>query len=193
MAESENETRSLRQIATQALLEVWAETGACHLFTIKGSSMLPLLCEGDRVLVAHGRRALRRGDIVLFQREDGLVAHRLLYIQSESAGKVLFTQGDHTQQMDPPLGEAQILGRVTAVRRGERAMWLDTPLWRAVGWLVATMMLLGARMYAAERWLKRHTWGNAPCPATAALRRSMAVGFFWALKAVKRIFWRWKG
>ncbi len=42
--------------------------------------MLPLLRDGDQVLVSHIRDQVQLGDIVVFQRGDTLIAHRVLRI-----------------------------------------------------------------------------------------------------------------
>lgn len=62
---------------------------------IMGTSMLPLLKEGqDRVeLVSRDRKQLKRGDVVLYKKNDGkLVLHRIIKILDENT---FLTLGDH--------------------------------------------------------------------------------------------------
>lgn len=61
----------------------------------KGTSMLPLLKEGrDRVeLVSSDRKQLKRGDVVLYKKDDGkLVLHRIIKVLDENTFTLL---GDH--------------------------------------------------------------------------------------------------
>jgi signal peptidase len=117
--------------------------------------MKPLLREGDAVLVAHGNKDIRRGDVVVFRQEGGLVAHRVLRIGVGDAGSVLVTKGDGLSRFDTPVSAKQVVGRVVSIERNGRQMRLDTPGWRAVGWLVAVATLAGAVLYRRVRALMR--------------------------------------
>jgi signal peptidase len=117
--------------------------------------MKPLLREGDAVLVAHGRKDVRRGDVVVFRQEGGLVAHRVLRIGRGDTGCALVTKGDSLRRFDAPISAKQVVGRVVSIERNGRQMRLDTPGWRAVGWLVAGATLAGAVVYRRVRALMR--------------------------------------
>lgn len=76
---------------------------------INGTSMWPLLKEGkSRVqLIPLDGKSLKKGDIVLYQREDGnLVLHRI--IKSGERGSFLVC-GDHQWKLEEQIGEDQIL------------------------------------------------------------------------------------
>jgi hypothetical protein len=125
--------------------------------------MLPLLREGDQLLVIHGKWQVRGGDIVVFQRPDGLVAHRVLRVQSHEGRLTLRTKGDNVFGLDPALTESDLLGRVIQVQRGDKMLDLDTRLWGWVGEWVALVML-------AQAWLYHHR-GNE---SAGALRKIVA-------------------
>jgi len=127
----------------QAALELWGQSGEAHTIPINGRSMLPLLREGDRVLVAHSRE-VSIGDIVVFQRSDGLIAHRVLKINAGEEGeRILHTKGDNVLVLDPPLKEVELVGVVAAIYRGSRQMDLDTPAWQAMNrWISMCMRAL---------------------------------------------------
>jgi len=84
---------------------------------VAGTSMLPSLWPGDILLVRHCRAAeLQPGHIVQYMRDGLLVAHRM----AGSQGGHWLARGDRNVFDDPPLSEAQILGRVVSVERHGR-------------------------------------------------------------------------
>jgi signal peptidase I len=103
--------------------------------------MLPLLREGDAVLVAYGRDQIQRGNVVLFRQKGKLVAHRVWKITQDDGGPILVTKGDSLFTFDAPLPKERIVGRVVAVERNGRQFRLDSPGWQAAGWLIAVATL----------------------------------------------------
>jgi signal peptidase I len=154
----------------EAALAAWKQSGGEHLIPIGGRSMLPLIRDGDRVLVRHGQTEVRRGDIVVFRQGDQLIAHRVLRICQGDTGRdtgrdaghdtdlIFITKGDNVLHLDRPLPGSKILGRVLAVRRGNQHLSLNTAGWRLAGWLIAAGMLPAATVYSKIRNLKRKKW-----------------------------------
>jgi signal peptidase I len=82
--------------------------------SVRGMSMFPLLMKGDVVLVEPVTyEALRKGDIVVFERNDIWVAHRLL----RKANGNLQTQGDGNRLMDADLPISKVKGVVVKVTK----------------------------------------------------------------------------
>jgi hypothetical protein len=80
--------------------------------TVRGSSMAPLLEDGDRVRIARARLYLP-GDVVAFRSGDGrLVVHRLLGYRLHHGRLAGVTRGDAVPQTDPPVPFGELLGRV---------------------------------------------------------------------------------
>lgn len=164
----------------KAVLAAWKQTGGQHLIPISGRSMLPLIRDGDRVLVRHGHTDVRRGDIVVFRQGDQLIAHRVLRICQGGAGRgtgrgtgpTFITKGDNVLHLDRPLSGSKILGRVLAVRRGNQHLSLNTAGWRLAGWLIAAGMLPAATAYSRIRNLKRKRWGPQPVRLARFLNRA---------------------
>jgi signal peptidase I len=177
----------------EAVLEVWGQAGEQHFIPITGNSMLPLIQDGDHVLVAHGCAGVRRGDVVVFRRGDRLIAHRVLCICDGDVGPTFITKGDHAPQFDPPLSADEIVGRVLAVERGSRYMSLDTAAWRVLGWLMAVGTLAWTKLYGWSRDLKQRLLGPQPNRLTAFLRHSALAFFSLILKVVQAVVCRWKG
>lgn len=95
---------------------------------IKGTSMWPLLKEGDSwvQVAARDGRQLKAGDVVLYRREDGqLVLHRILRV--EQADTYLLC-GDHQWKSNEYVKDGQILAVAQAFSRnghcfGEHTWW----------------------------------------------------------------------
>lgn len=175
-----------------AALDVWSQAGEHHFIPITGHSMLPLIQDGDRVLVAHGCTDVRRGEVIVFWHEDGLVAHRVLHVHDGDAGPIFVTKGDNASQFDPPSSSSEIVGRVLAVERDGRHMPLDTTAWRVLGWFIASGTLAWARLYGWCQALKQRFLGTQPNCTTTFLRRSAQALFSLVLKVMQVIVCRWK-
>ena len=94
---------------------------------IKGTSMYPLLREGDsRVQIAErSGRPLRKGDVILYRRKNGaLVLHRIVRL-AESG--VFLVCGDHQWKPDEQVTDEQIL----AVAQGffRKGQYFDEHTW----------------------------------------------------------------
>jgi signal peptidase I len=174
--------------ALKAALEMWSQAGETHYLPLHGGSMLPLLHDGDQMLVSHDLSSVRAGDIVVFQREQNLVAHRVMVTVNSSRGRELRTKGDSWLYYDLPISEKQIFGTVLAVRRANRQMRLDTPAWQASGRAVAGVMRMQAWLYT-----KGHRAGSR---LTARIYIFLSRGTLWLggafLKLSLILFGRWQ-
>jgi signal peptidase I len=101
---------------------------------IIGSSMIPAIWPGDVLTVRHREPAeLQPGQIVLYQREEMLIAHRITSIQ----GANVITRGDSVQREDASIGEREIVGEVVCVlRNGRRVQTRQTHLQRGASFFV---------------------------------------------------------
>lgn len=171
----------------KAALELWGQAGEEHWIPVRGTSMLPLLRQGDQLLVAHGRQDVRRGDIVVFRREDGLIAHRVLRVMSHQGKLILRTKGDNVLELDPASDEDELVGRVLQVRRGELVLDLDARLWHWMGRWVARLMLAQAALY--------HRYAVAPesglTKTVTYLCRGIVRLNAFCLNATQAIFGKW--
>lgn len=99
--------------------------------TLSGESMRPILRKNrDTVTVIPVYRRLKRGDIVLFRRNDGMnVIHRIAKIK----GETVVTLGDNCVYRDDPVNISQVWGiAVLAVRDGKKIR-LDSTVSRLFG------------------------------------------------------------
>jgi hypothetical protein len=87
-----------------------------------GTSMLPALWPGDLLTIqsaAHDE--VVPGEIVLVMRDNRFFVHRLIEERKVGDRCSWITRGDAVPQDDPPASEFELLGRVTAIRRGNRS------------------------------------------------------------------------
>jgi len=137
--------------AGSAFVEVVSEVlarGHSARFRAKGTSMSPAIREGEVITVTPVQPAeIRRGDVVLCNTGQGVIAHRVERLVWGADGMLRFiTRGDASLGPDEPAGASAVLGRVVAVERGGRT--LDPAAWNV-------RMLTWARAAARRpvRWL----------------------------------------
>lgn len=97
---------------------------------VTGASMIPAVWPGDILTV---RRCdiseMHPGQIVLYRREEKLVAHRITCVR----GDLLTTQGDSLPHEDPPIRESNIVGLAVLLVRNRRRLHLKQSRWQRVG------------------------------------------------------------
>ena len=88
---------------------------------VSGFSMNPFLADKrDAVLVKRPDRDLQRGDIVLYKRRNGqYILHRIWKVKREG----YYLVGDAQTEIEGPVSQDQIIGRVEKIRR--KGQWID--------------------------------------------------------------------
>ena len=114
---------------TQALL--LAHTMAPLVIDVQGHSMWPTLRSADQIMI-EATPSYRVGDILLFHDGKQLVVHRLVRT-TQVGGNIYFqTKGDNRRSFDAAIGETDILGRVSAILRGNRTLPIRQPRLRYI-------------------------------------------------------------
>jgi hypothetical protein len=128
------------EIKHELLAEVARSFGEVH-FKATGDSMLPSVWPGDVLTVRRQSFSeFRPGQIVLYDRGQGLVAHRMV----DRSGGQLITRGDSLRRNDVPVHEDQILGRVVSIARNGRPIGADFTRGRRIAaWLLRRSDLAG--------------------------------------------------
>jgi signal peptidase I len=104
-------------VAPTLIREAIARFGAAQLRAY-GGSMAPAIQPGDLLHIDRiPSPAIRRGDVVLFERDRRLFAHRVV---RRTRDELIQTRGDAHFRADPPIAADQILGIVTGVSREGR-------------------------------------------------------------------------
>ena len=103
-----------------SMLRELTDQGSEVQVRISGNSMLPFLADQrDFIYFKHPDRPLRRGDMVVYQRQNGqYIAHRVWKAKPEG----VYLVGDAQEQIEGPLSEAQVFGLVTKVQR--KGKWI---------------------------------------------------------------------
>src|SRR5271165_1041992 len=84
---------------------------------VTGASMIPAVWPGDVIGVCRRQTAeLRPGTMVLYRRDESLIAHRVKRV----SGACLITRGDSLPDNDPPIGASEIVGEVVFLERNGR-------------------------------------------------------------------------
>lgn len=118
-------------------IEPLLKAGACIQIYPQGYSMYPFIDpRRDEVVLAgiEEGSALRRGDVVLYRRENGmLVLHRIYKIGQDG----LYLLGDHQTAIEGPVRREQVKGKMTGMVRDGRYMDVGNPGYRmlSVVWL----------------------------------------------------------
>lgn len=106
-----------------------------------GSSMCPFFYGGrDNVYLQRPHFPLKRGDIALFQREDGTqVIHRIHHTKLSSGERLYYMLGDNQTRVEGPIQESQIFAKaVKILRKGKLIDCQRNYLYRiaAAAWLI---------------------------------------------------------
>jgi len=133
-----------------AAVELLGRAGTRGTVRVQGASMVPTLIPGSLLLVDFAPGRTRPGDILLFRQGGTLVVHRLLArVRSRRAGPCLRTRGDGRLDLDPPLLDRDVVGRVVAIRRRDRWRTLEGPAPR----VYARLLAWHDHFWAAAAWL----------------------------------------
>lgn len=142
------------------VVEAFRRCGRVQL-RVWGMSMFPSLWPGDVVTVQTATpKELLLGDIGLVLCKKRCFLHRVVATQSSESGVSFLTRGDAMPDYDPDMADAELLGRVVAVRRANRSF---VPARRvsladaAAGWILCRSDLfrnLALRFHAA----RLHNW-----------------------------------
>lgn len=148
------------KINTFILRDIWRESNELHWFPIHGNSMKPFLSDGDSILVNHDISILHQGDIVVFQNDDGLIAHRLIKTKKfPNKSSIYYTKGDNRTRFDPPMVEKDILGKVLSIRKNGREFELTTIEWQVKNEILAFCHYIMGNFFQITRKIK-HSFQN---------------------------------
>jgi signal peptidase I len=122
------------QRATSELVRLGLQKGSLVRMTLATGSMSPNLRPGDELIVVAAEwQKLKTGDVVLFERSDALLAHRLIRVERQGAGVRLITKGDASASYDSPVSISSYVGKVARLVRAGRSIDLEGRSARAAG------------------------------------------------------------
>jgi len=130
------ETRN--ELKGQLFLEVLKSFGQAKL-AVTGSSMLSSIWPGDILEVCRqNAEEVCPGEVVLFERDGRLLAHRVVKKVAGPERTLLITRGDGLREFDSPVSPEELLGHVTAILRGGRRIEPRLTRWgRVASWFLS--------------------------------------------------------
>lgn len=102
-------------------IDTLIEKGINLRILVKGSSMFPVLRTGDSVIVTSPDN-LRKGDIILFRKDENIVCHRIMKIINIGEQVFYITRGDSLFYEDRPVSSEDIIGKVMVIERSKMTM-----------------------------------------------------------------------
>ena len=110
---------------SDAILELSQKANRRIWWPFVGTSMSPYIREGDVLLVQHALHTIRLGDVIVFRRAGGLIAHRVVLIKKHGNSSVYRTKGDNARSLDAPIPQSSVLGRVVRIQKNNRSINLE--------------------------------------------------------------------
>jgi signal peptidase I len=101
-------------------------------FQVTGECMAPLIRKGDIVL-ATPVSEVKTGDIIVIAGPIPAV-HRIVKIDTNS---LLVTKGDNSLTIDPPINEDNIAGKVIAIVKNGKTVYIQGKLWQVKNQVMA--------------------------------------------------------
>lgn len=141
------ESAEFEGLATELLCQ-----GLCVRFTVTGTSMRPLLEDGEVVTLAPvNPHELKIGDLALVRRpSQSLTLHRL--VRRTEAGLLVF-KGDAINKYDEPVGTDHVIGRVIEIEKKDRRIRLYGPVRSLINRVSAKQSIVRAACSRAiHRW-----------------------------------------
>ncbi|MBI4786898.1 MAG: signal peptidase I [Chloroflexi bacterium] len=163
---------------TNHLVQTHLDAGRVMRLTITTASMWPTLAPGDRVTVRGiGAQDVKLGDVVVLNRQEVRLVHRVIACRNEHGTAVLITKGDNCVWADEPLPESQLLGLVVAIERGARAVNLQSARAR---WANRAVAHLSRSEWRAQRLPRRLLWRAWRKWLRLSIRVSAQIAFWMA-------------
>ena len=112
-----------------------------------GSSMMPFIKSGDKILIVKKIRRLTKGEIGLFLLEDTLVLHRVKKVEKDG---YLFS-GDNRYRSDGFIQESQVVGRLIAIYKKSKKIECESKSFRRQSllfnfWLFKPFLVFSMRL-----------------------------------------------
>jgi signal peptidase I len=130
----------LNSSAFKVLSEEFIHAGAALRFTANGASMLPMIRDGDALLIKPvSPERIRRGDVLLFTCENGLpLVHRVTRRRKTGGDYAFWIEGDQALQPDGWIHPKNVIGRLDSLQRGSKTFRFNTLVNRALSLALAT-------------------------------------------------------
>lgn len=103
-------------------IEELLERDGVYVSTTAGVSMMPMLRDRrDTIVITPAVERLEKYDVALYRRGDDYLLHRVVKVLPDS----YVICGDNCVTLEKGITDAQVVGKLTEVRRGEKQVRLD--------------------------------------------------------------------
>jgi signal peptidase I len=165
---------------SEAITRLLLQEGHEVLLSTVGFSMGCSIRGGEEIVIkVVPENRVRFGDVIVFDREDQLVCHRVVGIVSNAQGRVFLTKGDPLFGFDEKVGYNDLMGKVVRVKWREGDLQMETPRGRALNISLAILSLgvgLHYRLFPLKEtldsskpgWAERIWYGLLTLPSRAA-------------------------
>lgn len=153
------DSMAFAELSTQML-----QLGKHLRFRASGSSMQPMVRDGDILLIAPyaETKSIKIGDVVLSTIDpERVVVHRVVRRQSGRRGYRYLLQGDYASRPDGWVSQTNLFGSLVEIEREDQKLRLDQPAARILGWLFTLRARSGFGKTDAFRTLKKKIKNNA--------------------------------
>jgi len=135
------------------------KSGNSICFDPPGNSMSPFIRHGETLTVVPcSTNDLKFGDIILYStspnpNQSQKRIHRIMKKRVVNGKTLLFTKGDASRSLDPPIEPNQVLGKVSAIKNGRWTLHLDQPWGKAINLTWAIF-----QRWPLSMWMLRMGW-----------------------------------
>ena len=120
----------------KTLLDLFSENREKVRYRLSGNCMAPILKNGDSLLIEHGNKDIRMGDIVLYHTPEKDYARRVVKIVDSERG--LYTlKPDRNVRVDLSVPKEKIIGKVLELRGKDRHFRFDSYFWKMMNPIIA--------------------------------------------------------
>ncbi len=129
------------------------DSGKTVSTVVSGGSMAPFLCANrDFVFLQKPHRKLKKGDIVLFNRENGdFVLHRILRIKEDE----FYLCGDRQTTLEGPVKEADIRCIAVSAKRKDSLITEKSPVWWFYGTIWSRLVFMRPLIFRLVSLIKK--------------------------------------
>ena len=104
---------------------------------LSGFSMFPFLKEGDVALIKKVEiNTLNIGDVIVFRKDQKMIAHRLVEIKKNGEHYSITTKGDTTKKNDPVFTEQNYIGKIVSFYRNEKNTSITSKYYELIGKII---------------------------------------------------------
>jgi hypothetical protein len=115
--------------------------------------MSPMIKEGDSIIIEHGNREIRKGDIVAFGMPKNPSVHRIIRIEPRNGRTFFLLKPDRYYNVDPLISGDQVLGKVIEIHGSNGRLYLNSFFWTWINYGLAIRSYMSWKCYSSNSTL----------------------------------------